>query len=280
MSSSSLIAQHLPLSYRANHSSACVSFSFLVTPRRLGFYCRLHSLAPLFKLLPRLPPAHLLRRPPPCPGSHARQAPPVRRLPYPPAPPPQRRLRARRATARGRPAARQAPPVCRLPHPATPLAAYAASPLHLGLSAGHLPPPPPPRRLCLIWARDAPPRGGVPRPAIRLRHLRRLPHAVCANAAFLAAGYSLCAVGPAALTDPPSSGEANFLGGVARVKGVKDFNPESDKYAKPNSVIGFPGALELIMECKNAGLKVAIASSADRVKVDANLAAAGLPVSL
>ncbi|KAJ1297421.1 hypothetical protein BS78_01G374800 [Paspalum vaginatum] len=86
------------------------------------------------------------------------------------------------------------------------------------------------------------------------------------------------------------TGEANFLGGVARMKGVKDFNPESakrrffeiylDKYAKPNSGIGFPGALELIMECKNSGLKVAVASSADRIKVDANLAAAGLPVSL
>ncbi|KAL6644960.1 hypothetical protein ACP70R_016568 [Stipagrostis hirtigluma subsp. patula] len=86
------------------------------------------------------------------------------------------------------------------------------------------------------------------------------------------------------------TGEANFLGGVARVKGVKDFDPESakkrffeiylDKYAKPNSGIGFPGALDLIMECKNAGLKVAVASSADRIKVDANLAAAGLPVSL
>ncbi|XP_015690862.1 protein SUPPRESSOR OF QUENCHING 1, chloroplastic [Oryza brachyantha] len=86
------------------------------------------------------------------------------------------------------------------------------------------------------------------------------------------------------------TGEANFLGGVARVKGVKDFNTESakkrffeiylDKYAKPNSGIGFPGALDLIMECKNAGLKVAVASSADRIKVDANLAAAGLPISL
>ncbi|XP_025791683.1 protein SUPPRESSOR OF QUENCHING 1, chloroplastic isoform X1 [Panicum hallii] len=86
------------------------------------------------------------------------------------------------------------------------------------------------------------------------------------------------------------TGEANFLGGVARVKGVKYFNPESakkrffeiylDKYAKPNSGIGFPGALELIIECKNAGLKVAVASSADRIKVDANLAAACLPVSL
>ncbi|XP_047963180.1 protein SUPPRESSOR OF QUENCHING 1, chloroplastic-like [Salvia hispanica] len=86
------------------------------------------------------------------------------------------------------------------------------------------------------------------------------------------------------------TGEANFLGGVASVKGVKGFNPESakkrffelylDKYAKPNSGIGFPGAYELIVQCKNHGLKVAVASSADRIKVDANLAAAGLKVSM
>ncbi|KAM7481806.1 hypothetical protein LguiB_006389 [Lonicera macranthoides] len=85
-------------------------------------------------------------------------------------------------------------------------------------------------------------------------------------------------------------GEANFLGGVASVKGVKGFNTEAakkrffeiylDKYAKPNSGIGFPGALELITQCKNNGLKVAVASSADRIKVDANLAAAGLPLSM
>ncbi|XP_074572149.1 protein SUPPRESSOR OF QUENCHING 1, chloroplastic-like [Curcuma longa] len=86
------------------------------------------------------------------------------------------------------------------------------------------------------------------------------------------------------------TGEANFLGGVARAKGVKGFDPEAAKkrffeiylakYAKPEAGIGFPGALELIMECKRRGLKVAVASSADRIKVDANLAAAGLPVSL
>ncbi|WOL15979.1 hypothetical protein Cni_G24761 [Canna indica] len=86
------------------------------------------------------------------------------------------------------------------------------------------------------------------------------------------------------------TGEANFLGGVARVKGVEGFNPEDakkqffriylDKYAKPDSGIGFPGALELIMECKKRGLKVAVASSADRIKVDANLVAAGIPISL
>lgn len=86
------------------------------------------------------------------------------------------------------------------------------------------------------------------------------------------------------------TGEANFLGGVASVKGVEGFNPEAakkrffeiylDKYAKPNSGIGFPGALELITQCKSKGLKVAVASSADRIKVDANLAAAGLPLSM
>ncbi|XP_048135811.1 protein SUPPRESSOR OF QUENCHING 1, chloroplastic isoform X3 [Rhodamnia argentea] len=86
------------------------------------------------------------------------------------------------------------------------------------------------------------------------------------------------------------TGEANFLGGVASAKGVKGFDPQAakkrffeiylDKYAKPNSGIGFPGALELISQCKSKGLKVAVASSADRIKVDANLAAAGLPLSM
>ncbi|XP_061371915.1 protein SUPPRESSOR OF QUENCHING 1, chloroplastic isoform X2 [Gastrolobium bilobum] len=86
------------------------------------------------------------------------------------------------------------------------------------------------------------------------------------------------------------TGEANFLGGVASVKGVKGFDPEAakkrffeiylDKYAKPDSGIGFPGAIELISQCKSKGLKVAVASSADRIKVDANLAAAGLPLSM
>ncbi|KAE9615930.1 putative transcription factor WD40-like family [Lupinus albus] len=86
------------------------------------------------------------------------------------------------------------------------------------------------------------------------------------------------------------TGEANFLGGVASVKGVKGFDTEAakkrffeiylDKYAKPDSGIGFPGAFELISQCKNKGLKVAVASSADRIKVDANLAAAALPLSM
>ncbi|XP_059313313.1 protein SUPPRESSOR OF QUENCHING 1, chloroplastic isoform X1 [Lycium ferocissimum] len=85
-------------------------------------------------------------------------------------------------------------------------------------------------------------------------------------------------------------GEANFLGGVASAKGVEGFDTEAAKkrffeiyllkYAKPNSGIGFPGAFELVSQCKSNGLKVAVASSADRIKVDANLAAAGLPITM
>eukprot|EP01018_Ginkgo_biloba_P010993 Gb_14671 [translate_table: standard] len=85
------------------------------------------------------------------------------------------------------------------------------------------------------------------------------------------------------------TGEANFLGGVARVKGVKGFDPMVakerffeiylEKYAVPNSGLGYPGSLQLVLQCKNEGLKVAVASSADRIKVNANLAAAGLSQS-
>ncbi|KAG6555690.1 hypothetical protein Mapa_002927 [Marchantia paleacea] len=84
------------------------------------------------------------------------------------------------------------------------------------------------------------------------------------------------------------TGEANFLGGVARKYGLefdvdafkkRFFEIYIEKYAQPNSGLGYPGALNLILECKKAGLKLAVASSADRVKVDANLSAAGLPQS-
>eukprot|EP00252_Welwitschia_mirabilis_P003096 TRINITY_DN1317_c0_g2_i2.p2 TRINITY_DN1317_c0_g2~~TRINITY_DN1317_c0_g2_i2.p2 ORF type:complete len:319 (+),score=58.70 TRINITY_DN1317_c0_g2_i2:156-1112(+) len=85
------------------------------------------------------------------------------------------------------------------------------------------------------------------------------------------------------------TGEANFLGGVAQVKNVEHFDPlvakkrffeiYLQKYAKPNSGLGYEGSLELVTQCKNAGLKVAVASSADRIKVNANLSAAGLPQS-
>jgi len=40
---------------------------------------------------------------------------------------------------------------------------------------------------------------------------------------------------------------------------------------------GFPGAAERVQACRNAGLKVAVASSADRIKLDSNLRKIGLP---
>lgn len=51
------------------------------------------------------------------------------------------------------------------------------------------------------------------------------------------------------------------------------------QYALPDSGLGYPGALELVRAVKEAGLKAAVASSADLVKVNANLAAAGLPLT-
>ncbi|KAK9292842.1 hypothetical protein L1049_020822 [Liquidambar formosana] len=67
------------------------------------------------------------------------------------------------------------------------------------------------------------------------------------------------------------TGEANFLGGVASVKGVQGFNTEAAKKR----------FFEIYLDkCKSNGLKVAVASSADRIKVDANLAAAGLSLSM
>lgn len=85
------------------------------------------------------------------------------------------------------------------------------------------------------------------------------------------------------------TGEANFLGGVARKYNApfevesckaKFFEIYMAKYAIPGAGIGCDGARALVEACKAAGLKVAVASSADRVKVDANLGAADIPLSL
>eukprot|EP01023_Acetabularia_acetabulum_P019013 TRINITY_DN1961_c0_g3_i1.p1 TRINITY_DN1961_c0_g3~~TRINITY_DN1961_c0_g3_i1.p1 ORF type:complete len:290 (+),score=58.66 TRINITY_DN1961_c0_g3_i1:30-872(+) len=85
------------------------------------------------------------------------------------------------------------------------------------------------------------------------------------------------------------TGEVNFLGEVAKLYNLpfqgepekqRFFEIYIDTYARPGAGIGYTGALELVKECKQAGLKTAVASSADRIKVDANLAAAGIPQEL
>ncbi len=80
------------------------------------------------------------------------------------------------------------------------------------------------------------------------------------------------------------AGENRYIGGVAEKYGV-DIDLRSAKartYAiyldlVPNQLSIFPGADALVLQCKAAGLRIAIASSADRIKIDANLDAMGLP---
>jgi beta-phosphoglucomutase-like phosphatase (HAD superfamily) len=85
------------------------------------------------------------------------------------------------------------------------------------------------------------------------------------------------------------TGEANFLGGVARKYGApfevesckeKFFEIYMAKYAVPGAGIGYNGARALVEACRAAGLRTAVASSADLVKVHANLGAAGIPLDL
>ncbi|MFI5381094.1 MAG: HAD family hydrolase [Tepidisphaerales bacterium] len=78
-------------------------------------------------------------------------------------------------------------------------------------------------------------------------------------------------------------GEDRFLGGVAEKYG-KRLNLPGDKvytyeiYLKliRGKLGPLPGALEFIRACHVRGLKLAVASSADRMKVDGNLAELGL----
>ncbi|CDF39377.1 HAD-superfamily hydrolase [Chondrus crispus] len=82
------------------------------------------------------------------------------------------------------------------------------------------------------------------------------------------------------------TGEANFLAGVAALYRVPAFDPDEAKarffdiYTSREYIADlapFPGVVSLVQRVKALGLKVAVASAADRVKVDANLNAIGLP---
>lgn len=81
------------------------------------------------------------------------------------------------------------------------------------------------------------------------------------------------------------TGEANFLAGVAKLYGLDDFDAEEakalffDVYTNDgytNELQPFPGVIGLVQRVKQMGLKVAVASAADAVKVEANLLAIGL----
>jgi len=79
------------------------------------------------------------------------------------------------------------------------------------------------------------------------------------------------------------TGENRFIGGVAAKYGVA-INIEADKartYDLYHELIrgkleALPGAVAFVRECRARGLKTAIATSADRRKLEANLAEIGL----
>jgi beta-phosphoglucomutase len=79
-------------------------------------------------------------------------------------------------------------------------------------------------------------------------------------------------------------GEDRFLGGPAEARGIP-LDPEVDKartYAIYIELIKgrlgpLPGVHDFVAECRRRGLSIAVASSADTIKVNANLAAIGLP---
>ncbi|RME89965.1 MAG: HAD family hydrolase [Verrucomicrobia bacterium] len=80
------------------------------------------------------------------------------------------------------------------------------------------------------------------------------------------------------------TGEDRYIGGVAEKHGVELDLAEAKRRTyeiylelAPRKLRAFPGAVETVHACREAGLAVAVASSADRVKVRANLTLIGLP---
>ena len=80
------------------------------------------------------------------------------------------------------------------------------------------------------------------------------------------------------------TGENRYLGGVAEQYGVsldiaaaKARTYELYLAMVPLRLKAFPGAVELVRKCRGAGWVCAVASSADRIKIDANLNKIGLP---
>ncbi len=81
------------------------------------------------------------------------------------------------------------------------------------------------------------------------------------------------------------TGEERYVGGVAE-KYHFPLDPAAGKQRTyeiyldlvPSKLEAFPGVTELVETCRKAGLRVAVASSADKIKVVANLQKIGLPI--
>lgn len=82
------------------------------------------------------------------------------------------------------------------------------------------------------------------------------------------------------------TGENRYIGGVAEKHGIAlDLEAAKRRTYEiyldlvPEHLHAFPGAVELVGRCQAAGLRVAVASSADLIKIEANLQKIGLPVA-
>jgi beta-phosphoglucomutase len=80
------------------------------------------------------------------------------------------------------------------------------------------------------------------------------------------------------------TGENRYLGGVAEkysfpIEIIEAKRRTYEIYLDlvPRQLVAFPGAQSLARACKAAGLRVAVASSADLIKIEANLNQIGLP---
>lgn len=80
------------------------------------------------------------------------------------------------------------------------------------------------------------------------------------------------------------AGEDRYIGGVAEKYHFQLDLPSAKARTYqiyldlvPKQLRAFPGAPELVHDCRQAGLQTAIASSADKVKIEANLRQIGLP---
>lgn len=80
------------------------------------------------------------------------------------------------------------------------------------------------------------------------------------------------------------TGEDRYIGGVAEkyhfpldLPAAKARTYEIYLELVPKQLRAFPGATELVHKCRATGLRLAVASSADRVKIEANLRQIGLP---
>jgi beta-phosphoglucomutase len=80
------------------------------------------------------------------------------------------------------------------------------------------------------------------------------------------------------------TGENRYIGGVAEHYGFPLEIADAKKRTYeiylglvPRKLRAFPGVQELVGACKRAGLKIAVASSADLIKIEANLRQIGLP---